>query len=171
MALKNRFLLTAATLAAVVTIVSAQDASTPKPPADAKAPASTNSVAKATPKQGDVASKTAKFDTVSKTNDLYKTAIDAHALDDAAKHVGKDGAFKGTVTKIFEPRGGVMAIVNFDENYRNALTALLKKDSFEKFPALTNLVSKEVVVSGKFIDYQGRAEIVLTNAGQIKLVQ
>ena len=64
-----------------------------------------------------------------------------------------------------------MAIINFDTNYRSALTALLKKDSFEKFPALTNLVNKEVLVSGKFIDYQGRAEIILTNAAQVKLVE
>jgi len=130
----------------------------------------TNRVPKSAPgKQADVASKTAKFDVISKTNDVYKTALDAHALDAASKQAGKDGAFKGTVAKIFEPRG--MAIINFDADYKMALTALLHKENFDKFPALTNLVGKEVVVTGKFIDYQGHAEIVLTNTAQIKLAE
>jgi hypothetical protein len=171
MAKNQTFLITLATLAAVVTLVNAQDTPPAKAPADGKTASSTNAVPKPAAKQADVASKTAKFASVSKTSDLYKNALDAHALDKAITMVDKEGAFKGTVAKIFEPRGGAMAILNFDENYRNALTALLRKDSFDKFPALTNLVTKEVVVTGKFIDYHGHAEIVLTNVTQIKLVQ
>ncbi len=156
-----------------ITASTAQDVA-PKPSASTNSAiiASTNNAAKPpAPKQADVASKTAKFASVSKMAELYKTALDAHALDDATKQVDKDGAFKGTVAKIYEPRGGAMAIVNFDANYRNALTALLRKENFDKFPALTNLTGKEVVIAGKFIDYQGHAEIVLTNAAQIKLVE
>ena len=61
----------------------------------------TNTIPRTAAKQADVASKTTKFDTVSKTNDLYKTALDSHDLDAATKQVDKDGAFKGTVAKIF----------------------------------------------------------------------
>ncbi len=61
--------------------------------------------------------------------------------------------------------------MNFDKNYRTALTALLKGADFDKFPDLKILVGKDVLVTGTFIAYQGRAEIVLTNTAQIKLVE
>lgn len=170
----KRIAFTLATLAAINSLTVAQD-TTPKTNSvvNAKPAASgTNAVPKTAAKaQAEVASKTAKFAIVSKTDESYKTALDAHALDAALKQANKSGAFKGKVTKIFEPRGGAMAIVNFDENYKTALTALLKKENFTNFPALTNLMNKEVMVTGTFIDFQGRAEIVLTNSAQIKLVQ
>ncbi len=121
------------------------------------------------PHQGDVASPTATFGKVAKTDDAYKTAVDAHALDEALKLVDKDGAFKGTVAKVFEPRG--LAIVEFDQNYKTALTAIVKGTNFTNFPALTNLVGKEVVVTGKFIKYRDSAEIVLDKPEQVKLVE
>jgi hypothetical protein len=121
--------------------------------------------------QSEAASKTATFENISSTAEAYKTALDAHALAEALKQIDKDGAFKGTVTGIFEPRSGGLAIMNFDKNYRTALTALLKGGDFEKFPDLKHLVGKEALVTGKFISFQGRAEIVLTNTAQIKLVE
>jgi hypothetical protein len=36
---------------------------------------------------------------------------------------------------------------------------------------MKSLTNREVVVNGKFVNYQGRAEIVLTEPEQIKLVQ
>jgi hypothetical protein len=123
----------------------------------------------AKPSQADVASTTATFGKIAKTDDTYKTALDAHALADALKMMDKDGAFKGTVAKIFEPRG--LVIVEFDEQYKNALTALVRSGSFTNFPALTNLVGKEVVVTGKFIKYRDSAEIVLEKPDQVKIVE
>jgi|SRR5580704_4801933 hypothetical protein len=165
-------ILTAAVFAAFASTSFAQDAA-PKSGTTTNTRAGTNAVARVQVKQSqsDVASKTAKFDMISKTDTSYKTALDAHALDDAHKQANKDGAFKGKVTQIYEPRGGSLAIVNFDTNYHNALTALLRKSDFKSFPVLTNLIGKEVVVSGKFIEYQGREEIVLTNTAQVKLVE
>ena len=121
--------------------------------------------------QSDVASKTAKFEKVGKDSEDHKAALDSHDLAKAKEQADKKGAFKGKVTKVFEPRGGSMAILNFDEKYQTALTAVVRKDNFDKFPDLKTLVGKEVVVSGKFIDYQGRAEIILTNPDQVKLVE
>lgn len=137
--------------------------------ADSQATNTTEARPPAKKSQSDVASKTATFGKISNTEEAYKSALDAHALDLALKQVDKEGAFKGTVTGIYEPRG--LAIMNFDKNYRTALTALLKGGDFEKFPDLKTLVGKEVLVTGKFISFQGRAEIVLTNATQIKLVE
>ncbi len=129
--------------------------------ADAKPPARE--------KQGDVASATATFGKIAKTDDAYKSALDAHALDDALKMVDKDGAFKGTVAKVFEPRG--LAIVEFDNDYKTALTAIVRGTNFSNFPALTNLIGKEVLVTGKFIKYRDAAEMVLDKPDQVKLAQ
>jgi len=123
------------------------------------------------PLQHAVASKTAKFDTVSKTDESYTTAFDAHDLAGAYKKVGQKGAFKGTVSNIFEERDGDLLILNFDPQYRTALVAVLKNPDFPKFPDVKELKGKEVLVSGSFVDYHGKAEIMLTDPGQIKIVK
>jgi hypothetical protein len=119
--------------------------------------------------QAAVASTNASYGSITATDDAYKSALDAHALDDALKMVDKDGAFKGKVAKVYEPHG--LAIVEFDENYRTALTAIVRGTNFSKFPALTNLIGKDVVVTGKFIKYRDAAEIVLDKPEQIKVVK
>ncbi len=123
------------------------------------------------PLQHVVASKTAKFGAVDKDDGAYKNALDAHDLAGALKLVGKDGAFKGTVSKLYEERDGDMVVFDFDLNYRTALTAVLKNPDFPKFPDVKTLEGKEIVVSGKFVDYHGKAQIELTDPAQVKLVK
>src|SRR6266852_3974687 len=123
------------------------------------------------PLQHVVASKTAKFGTVDKDDAAYKNALDAHDLAGALKLVGKNGAFKGTVSKLYEERDGDMIVFDFDPNYRTALTALLRNAAFPKFPDVKTLEGKEIVVSGNFVDYHGKAQIELTDPAQIKLVK
>ena len=115
-------------------------------------------------------SNTTKFGTVSKTDAAYTAALDAHNKDDAANMVGRSGSFRGTVSKVFMPGKGSIVILNFDEDYKTALTAVIKKADISKFPDLEKLVGHEIVVSGKFIDYKGNAEIELTDPKQILLV-
>src|SRR5262249_38410829 len=88
------------------------------------------------PLQHAVAAKTAKFETVSKTDASYTAAFDAHDLAGAYKKVGQKGAFKGTVSNIYEERDGDMLILNFDPNYRTALTAILRNPDFPNFPVV-----------------------------------
>ena len=123
------------------------------------------------PLQHVVASKTAKFGTVDKDDAAYKNALDAHDLAGALKLVGKSGAFKGTVSKLYEERDGDMIVFDFDPNYRTALTALLRNAAFPKFPDVKTLEGREIVVSGNFVDYHGKAQIELTDPAQIKLVK
>ena len=123
------------------------------------------------PLQHVVASKTAKFGTADKDDAAYKNALDAHDLAGALKLVGKDGAFKGTVSKLYEERDGDMVVFDFDPNYRTALTAVLKNPDFPKFPDVKTLEGKEIVVSGKFVDYHDKAQIELTDPKQIKIVK
>jgi len=118
-----------------------------------------------------VASKTVAFGSVSKTDEAYTIALDAHDLAGAYKKVGQKGAFKGTVSMLFEPRDGNLVILDFDPQYRTALTAVLMKAEFAKFPDLKPLEGKEILVSGSFVDYQGKAQIVLTDPAQIRIVK
>src|SRR5215831_1458788 len=123
------------------------------------------------PLQHVVASKTAKFGTIGRDDPSYSGALDAHDLAGALKLVGREAAFKGTVSKLYEERDGDIAILDFDPNYRTALTAVLRNASFPKFPDMKTLEGKEILVSGKFVDYRGNAQIELTDPGQIKLVK
>ena len=111
----KRILFVLTTLAVAATVAIAEDSASKTAVAPNSASiTATNSIPKPSAKQADAASKTAKFGSVAKTADLYKTALDAHSLEDAAKQVDKESGFKGTVAKVFEPRGGPIAIVNFD---------------------------------------------------------
>jgi hypothetical protein len=123
------------------------------------------------PLQHVVASKTAKFGTVDKDDDAYKNALDAHDLAGAQKLIGQTGSFKGTVAKFFEERDGDLIVFDFDPNHRTALTAVLRNADFPKFPDVKTLDGKEIVVSGKFVDYPGKAQIELTDPAQIKVVK
>ena len=72
---------------------------------------------------------------------------------------------------LYEERDGDMIVFDFDPNYRTALTALLRNAAFPKFPDVKTLEGKEIVVSGNFVDYHGKAQIELTDPAQIKLVK
>ena len=121
--------------------------------------------------QAQSASKTAIFDTVAKTDDTVKAALDAHDQKAAGKLVGKTGSFTGTVTKLYSPKSGSIVILNFDRDYKTALTAVVKRDDFGRFPDLSRLEGKQVLVTGKFIDFKGSTEIDLTKLEQIKIVE
>jgi len=123
------------------------------------------------PLQHVVASKTAKFETVDKDDAAYKNALDAHDLTGAQKLIGKEGSFRGTVSKFFEERDGDLIVFYFDPSFRTALTAVLRNADFPKFPDVKALAGKEIVVSGKFIDYHGKAQIQLTDPKQIRIVK
>ena len=118
-----------------------------------------------------VASKTAKFGTVDEDDVAYKKALDAHDLAGTLKLVGKEGSFRGTVSKFFEERDGDLIVSDFDPNYRTAITAVLKNPDFPKFPDVKTLEGKEIIVSGTFVDYHGKAQIELTDPKQIKVVK
>ena len=121
--------------------------------------------------QSELASKTAKFETVTAADTSVKGALDAHDLKAAAGMVGKSGSFTGTVTKTFSPRSGTVLILNFDSDYKTALTAVIKRADYGKFPDLTKLEGKKVLITGKFTDFHDATQIELSSADQIKLIE
>ena len=120
--------------------------------------------------QASVASKTAKFATVKASDEAVTKALKASELAGAKKLVGKDGAFEGTVVKVFSPSSNGLVILNFDKNYRNALTAVLRVKNYGDFPDMQTLKGKHVLITGKFEDYKGSTEIQLTKPDQVKLI-
>ena len=118
-----------------------------------------------------MASTTAVFGTADKTKAPYTTAIDAHDLKKAESLTNKEGAFRGKVTQVFTPRSGTVAILNFDKDYKTALTAVIYKENWAKFPDLETLVGKEVVISGKFANFHGASQIALTDPARILVLK
>jgi len=121
--------------------------------------------------QEQLASKTAKIGSIAKTDAAVASALDAHELDKAAAMVGKAGSVKGTVARLFAPNSGTILILNFDRDYKTAITAVVKRANFDKFPDLAVLEGKQVVISGKVSDFRGAPQIELTSADQIKIVE
>lgn len=163
------FLLTAAALAAPTFAA-------PVPPAPA-APASPAAPAKAAdgdpvlPAQSTVAAKTA-FGTVPATDKTVTTALDAKALADALKQVGKPGAFQGTVSTVYSPEDHDVTVLDFAPHYKDAVTAAAKPDAYAKLPDLKSLVGKHVLISGTWSKTaRGVAQIELTRPDQIKIIQ
>lgn len=121
--------------------------------------------------QPDAASKTAKFGSVKAADASVSNAIDAHDLKAAGGMVGKSGAFKGTVTKLYTPKSGALVIINFDRDFKTALTAVIKKSNFSKFPDLSKLEGKKVLITGKFVSFHDATEIDLEDPADIKIIE
>jgi hypothetical protein len=121
--------------------------------------------------QEELAAKGTSFAAVSAADKSVTGALKATDLEGAKKQIGKAGAFTGTVTKVFVPKGNALVILNFASNYRTAVTAVVRQRSFSIFPALSFLEGKKVLITGTVTDYQDRPEIELTSLSQIKIVK
>ena len=121
--------------------------------------------------QASVASKK-PFGTVKADDAAVTKALDAKDMEGAKKLIGKEGSFVGTVVKIYTAKGNSLMILNFDPDFRSALTAILEPGEFDKFPNLKDLRDKKVLVKGKFVLYKKtQPQIELTDPAQIKIVE
>ena len=154
---------------ALTTTARADAPAAPAPAAPAPAPAA--GADKVVPAQSAVAAKMA-FSTVAASDKSVAAALDAKALADALKLVGKPGAFQGTVSAVYSPRNHSLAILDFAPDYHDAVTATVKPDAYAKFPDLKTLVGKHVLVSGKFsATAHGVAQIEMTGPDQVKVIK
>ncbi|MES2463649.1 MAG: hypothetical protein V4671_24000 [Armatimonadota bacterium] len=121
--------------------------------------------------QEESAAKNVPFATISAADKAVTGASKATDLEGAKKLTGKAGAFIGTVTKVFAPRGNALVILNFASDYKTAVTAIVRQRSFSTFPALSSLEGKKVLISGTVSNYQNRPEIELTSLSQVKILK
>ena len=120
--------------------------------------------------QHEVAAKT-EFAMVAPGDGSVKKALAASDLAGARKLIGKEGAFEGRVVEVFAPGSYGLVILNFNERYQSALTAVVFASRFSKFPDLAGLKDKRVLISGKFTEYKGRPQIELIDPAQIKIIK
>ena len=120
--------------------------------------------------QSEVAAKTS-FGAVAANSPAVKKALDAKDLAGAQKLVGKEGAFQGTVSKVYTAKGNSIVILDFSPKFSDALTAVLKPENYAKFPNTETLTGKHILVSGKFEDFHGKAQIVLIKPDQVKIIK
>jgi len=119
----------------------------------------------------DAAFKGGAYPVISANDPAVKSALDAHALDAARAKVGSKGAFVGTVSDLYATAGGKVTILDFDPNFRTALTAVLTRNYMPIFPNMMSLKGRKVLVRGIFSDYKGKIQIELTQPGQIAVVK
>ena len=143
-------------------------AAKPTPPT-ASAAKPTDDEAKTYPAQASVAAK-GTFETVVASDKSVAMALDAKALADAKKLIGKLGSFQGTVTQTYSPRNDSFVALDFAPHYRDALTANIAAADYAKFPDLAQLVGKHVLVSGKFVARGEQTQLAVTSPDQIKIV-
>ena len=123
------------------------------------------------PSQSSVAAKDKKFATVAASDAKVKAATDAKNLTGAGKFVSKTGVFAGTVAGIFSPKGNHLLLINFDKDYKSAITGMIRANDFSKFPDLKTLEGKKVLISGKVVDYKGSPEVTIDSPDDIKIIK
>ena len=121
--------------------------------------------------QTEAASKTAKFGTVEAGDGSVREALKATDLAGAKAKQGKMGAFTGKITKVFAPKSNGVVILNFANDFKTALTAVVEAKNFAAFPDLADLKGKTVLVSGKFDAFKGAPQILLKTPDQLKIVK
>lgn len=153
-------------LAAAVAVPTA-----PLPHTNAQPPKSAPGAASKPDKpQAEVAAKNVTFGKIIATDARVMSATKASDLAAARKQIGKTARFQGTVAKVFAPRSNNLVILNFDKNYRNAVTAVVRSEKFARFPDLKTLEGKKVLVSGKVTDFKGQPEVELAAPTDIKII-
>ncbi|MEM9701806.1 MAG: hypothetical protein AAF907_05125, partial [Planctomycetota bacterium] len=87
-----------------------------------------------------------------------------------ARYVGEVKTVRGTCTAAFGPRGGSVLVLNFDRNYRNAMTAPIFAADFSKWPGGEKAierayVGKTLVIQGLVTEYRGAPQIKIAHPG------
>lgn len=87
---------------------------------------------------------------------------------EAKAHVGQTAVVQASVSAVRTSRSGV-TFIDMDGLYPdNRFAAVIFVDDIAKFPGVKALQGKTVMVSGPVQLYQGRPEIVLKSAAQLR---
>ena len=106
---------------------------------------------------------------LAKLSDVAK-AIDAKDLKSAVALEGKKGTLQGTVSNVFCPRSNSVVILDFAEEYNDAVTVVVFAKDFKKFPDLTKLNGKHVLLTGKFKAYHDKPEVEISEPKDISIL-
>jgi DNA/RNA endonuclease YhcR with UshA esterase domain len=92
------------------------------------------------------------------------------AAAEAKNHIGQNVTVEGVVSEVHHVQSGRATLIDMGGTYpNNTFTAVIFKDDFNKFPNVDSLAGKTIDVTGQIKEYRGRPEILLKDAGQIKV--
>lgn len=120
--------------------------------------------------QNELALKSA-FPTIPATDPNVKKALPAGDLAGAKKLLDKPVFVTGTVAKVFVSKSNKVVLLNFAKDYTKALCGAVLAADFGKFPDLTTLEGKKVLLDGKMALYKGAPEVELSQIGGIKVIK
>ena len=123
------------------------------------------------PAQAAVAVKDKKFSVVKPDAETVKKAIHATDLLAFKDKTGKEITITGKVYSVFAPKSHSVVLLNFATNYKEAITVAIKAKDFANFPDLRKLKDKQVVVTGKCIDYKGQPEVEISQLKQLSVIE
>jgi len=90
---------------------------------------------------------------------------------EAAAHIGETSCVRGQVLRVFTSKAG-NSFLDFCADYRDCpFTSVIFESDHSKFGNLSTLAGRHVEIHGAIVQYQGHAEIVIRDPGQIREVQ
>jgi len=91
--------------------------------------------------------------------------VDFH---DAASLAGKTGCVSGRVLKVFTSKGG-NTFFDFCEDYHDCpFTSVIFSSDKSKFGDIESLAGRQIEIRGSVTVYQGKPEIIMRDAAQIR---
>ncbi|MBU6299067.1 MAG: nucleotide-binding protein [Alphaproteobacteria bacterium] len=102
---------------------------------------------------------------------LIATPVAAQTIRpaDAGAHTGQTVTVEGVVSEVHTAASSGTTFIDLGGRYpNNAFTAVIFPDSARAFPNVGMLNSKTVDVTGPIRLYEGKPEIILKAAGQLK---
>jgi hypothetical protein len=94
--------------------------------------------------------------------------VDFH---DAVAHIGETSCVTGRVLRVFTSKSG-NSFLDFCADYRDCpFTSVIFESDHSKFGNLSTLTGRQVEIHGTIVQYQGHAEIVVSDPDQIREAQ
>lgn len=115
-------------------------------------------------------SKKVPLEHISATDAAVKNPMPADDLDTAEKNIDKPVTFVGRVSTVYVPGSNSVQIINFAENYKDAVSAAIDAPDYGKFPDPKTLEGKDLLITGQMIIFNKHLEVKLTSPDQIKIV-
>ena len=94
-------------------------------------------------------------------------AIPEYDFSDAPNHIGEKATVKGTVMKVFTSKGGVTFFDYCKSSTSCPFSAVIFASDLDKFGDVSKY-ERTITVTGVIRSYQGTAEIVINDPGQIQ---
>jgi len=110
-------------------------------------------------------STTSSFTLRSSSSGEMAGCVDFH---DVAELAGKSGCVTGRVLKVFTSKGG-STFLDFCQDYHDCpFTSVIFSSDKNKFGDLQSLAGRQIEIRGSVTVYEGRPEIIIRDADQIR---